>query len=180
MTSFAPLFSAASNYWRTDPAFVAWLRARFDFTLDAAATDALIAPSFISPEQDALLTAWGGRVYVNPPYTYVEDFIDRALTESRHCEGVCLLVPARTDTAWWQESFSHWNRIELIRGRLRFWMTDQELAIVNAARAEQGKPPISQENLAPFPSALLIKGFGYAGHAVGCVDWKQAAKGKAA
>lgn len=86
-------------------------------------------------------------------------------------------MPARTDTAWWQDAWPHWDLVLLLRGRLKFWMTPEELAIVNAARAAKvpPKPPIGAENSAPFPSALLIAGFDLPHHdepAVECVNWK--------
>jgi phage N-6-adenine-methyltransferase len=170
-------FSSEGDLWRTPTDFYFdWLKPRFDFTLDAAASDNTLAPSFINEQMDALKTRWKGRVFCNPPYSMAEEFVERAVSQLRNTRGICLLVPARTDTAWWQDSWPTWNRIELLRGRLKFWMTESDLAIVNAQRAARGKAPLGATNTAPFPSALLIAGFGLKGHTVQCVDWKRELK----
>lgn len=177
------MFSSDGDLWRTERPLVAWLNSRFDFTLDAAASDTLVAPSFIDAEQNALATPWHGRAYCNWPYSAGDKFVRRGISEALtnpKVEGVCMLGPARTDTAWWQDSFYQWNRIELLRGRLKFWLMPDELAIINAARAAKGKKPLGAENSAQFPSALLIAGFGLKGHTVECVDWRKEAKKVAA
>jgi phage N-6-adenine-methyltransferase len=179
------MFSSAGDYWRTETQLLEWLDRRgARFTLDAAASDDLIAPAYINAEMDALKWPWSGRVFCNPPYSMVEAFVKRALDQSRQCEGICMLVAARTETAWWQDSFSSWDRIELLRGRLKFWLKPEELELVNALRVGKGKKPLSSaENSAPFPSALLIKGFGYekvntflSRPRVKCVDWRKEMK----
>jgi phage N-6-adenine-methyltransferase len=174
-------FSSEGDLWRTPTDFYFdWLKPRFDFTLDAAASDNTLAPHFINEEMDALKTPWHGRVFCNPPYSMAEAFVKRAIDQALNnprVEGVCLLVPARTDTAWWQDSWMVWNRVEFLRGRLKFWMNESDLAIVNAQRVARGKNPLGASNTAPFPSALLIAGFGLqVQHHATCVDWKRELK----
>lgn len=168
------MFSSEGDLWRTPANFLTWLRTRFDFTLDAAASDGTVAQRFINAEQDALVTPWNGRTFCNPPYSMGAEFVARGVSlfrENPLCEGVCFLVPVRTDTDWWQEAWPTWNRVEFLKGRIKFWLTPAELDVINASRAEKGKKPISAVNTAPFPSALLIAGFGLEGRAVECVDW---------
>lgn len=173
----ALMFSSEGDLWRTDPDFLAWLKKQFTFTLDAAANDDIVAKSFISPEQDALVTPWNGTAYCNPPYSDGARFVKRALHQQLFnplCEGVCLLMPARTDTVWFQLAFAQWNRVWFLKGRLKFWMTFEEVTAINAARAAKGKEPIAEKNTAPFPSVVLIKGFGLDGRKVSCRDWRAA------
>lgn len=81
-----------------------------------------------------LWQTWRGRVFVNPPYgRVIGRWIVKAMTEP--VDELVLLVPARTDTAWFQPLYDH--TICFIRGRLRF----------------SG----SKEN-APFPCALVYRG----------------------
>lgn len=84
---------------------------------------------------NGLSVSWAGeRVYCNPPYgRAISAWIRKALTEP--VAEVILLVPARTDTAWFQALFQH--TICFLRGRLRF------------SGAVSG---------APFPSALVYRG----------------------
>lgn len=81
--------------------------------------------------------AHGGLAFVNPPY-------GRRLGEwmkccaQHHCNGheVVALVPARTDTRWFQSCWES-DAICFIRGRLTF---------------------VGADNCAPFPSALVYWG----------------------
>lgn len=169
------MFSSEGDLWRTETPLVQWLDRQFHFSLDAAASDDTIAPAFINAQQNALVTPWSGRVFCNPPYSMVEKFVNRAIHQIRSneaCEGVCLLVASRTDTQWFQTSFRYWQQVWFLQGRLKFWMTPDEAAAVNARRALTGKKPLGLQNTAPFPSVVLVRGFGMMGQQVRCVDWR--------
>jgi hypothetical protein len=104
----------------------------------AAANEVVKAHRFFDREQDGLAHGWYGRVYLNPPYgdeigqwtahldeEYATGNVDQAIA----------LLPARTDTQWFQPLFAYprcW-----VRGRLRFG---------------DGKES------APFPSVLVYFG----------------------
>lgn len=76
---------------------------------------------------DGLHTPWvsagRGLIYCNPPYgREIGDWIEKARTESEErAAEVVMLVPARTDTAWWHEHVAGVARGRCFwRGRLRF------------------------------------------------------------
>ena len=75
---------------------------------------------------------------MNPPYGRgIGEWTRRCLDQYREneCEVIALL-PARTDTGWWQDCWAA-DAICFIRGRLKF---------------------VGAESSAPFPSALVYWG----------------------
>lgn len=86
------------------------------------------------PITSGLWLRWSGAVFCNPPYgRVIGHWVAKALTEP--VEELILLVPARTDTAWFAPLFAY--PICFLRGRLHF------------SGAATG---------APFPSALVYRG----------------------
>lgn len=97
------------------------------------------AARYFTAADDGLRQIWSGRVYMNPPYgAVIGDWMTKLRDE--HVAGrvpeAIALVPARTDTAWWQDNLSN-TSICYVRGRLRF---------------------SGHENSAPFPSAVVYFG----------------------
>jgi hypothetical protein len=91
---------------------------------------------YFTPEQDGLRQRWIGTCWMNPPYgRTIGAWVKKAREESLKGAIVVGLVPARTDTSWWQHEVMQCREIRLLKGRLRF---------VGAASP------------APFPSALTI------------------------
>jgi len=134
---------AKHDNWQTPPALFDALRAEFDFTLDAAASaENALLDNYITAEQDALVTPWrAASVYCNPPYSRLADFTLRAANEQyTYNNTVVLLVPAYTDTRWWNNYVAHCaEEIRFLVGRVRFWE--------NGAPGKAG---------ARFPSAVVI------------------------
>lgn len=94
-------------------------------------------PCPFKPTFDGLMVEWKERNYVNPPYgKYVKLWIGKAINESRKGHLVVILLPSRTDTAWFHDGvLPHADEIRFIRGRLKFK---------------------GAENSAPFPSMIII------------------------
>lgn len=125
----AGMFTSASDRWFTPPDLLAEIR---DFLGDYY--DPCPPREAGEPIESGLWRRWEGRVFVNPPYgRVIGRWIVKAMTEE--VDELILLVPARTDAAWFQSLFGH--TICFIRGRLRF----------------SG----SKWN-APFPCALVYRG----------------------
>lgn len=81
---------------------------RWQFTLDVAASRSnYLGDRYFTLEDDGLTQSWRGeRVWCNPPYSAMRDWVEKAWCEV--CEGcplVVMLAPAnRTEQRWWQES----------------------------------------------------------------------------
>lgn len=74
---------------------------------------------------------------MNPPYgREIGKWVEKAkLSSITNLATVVCLVPARTDTKWWQENVKCASEVFFIKGRLKFG---------------------NAKNSAPFPSAILV------------------------
>ena len=133
------LFNSTTDLWATPPELFAELARRFGpFDLDVCATaDNAKCPRFFTPDQDGLQQPWHGRCWMNPPYgKRIAKWIRKAWESSLQGATVVCLLPARTDTRWWQDYVLPFaTKIEYIRGRLRFG---------------------GMRSSAPFPSAIVV------------------------
>ena len=139
----AALLSSKNMCWCTPQDFFDKLNAEFGFVLDPAATDKTAKCSlYYTPETDGLSQSWdrGGAVFCNPPYgREIGKWVQKAFEEARGWYPIVLLIPARTDTAYFHDYIYGKAEIRFVRGRLRF--TDDD---GNAA------------DPAPFPSMVVI------------------------
>lgn len=133
------LYSSARPDWGTPPEVFARLDREFHFDLDAAASRVNAKCSrYFTEAQDGLHQRWTGRVWLNPPYGRgIGAWTAKCVLESRlGAQAVVALLPARTDTAWWERDvMGAATEVRLVRGRIRF---------VGAATG------------APFPSAIVV------------------------
>lgn len=119
------MFSSATDNWATPQDFFDTLNREFGFTLDPCAdVDNAKCKKFFTREQDGLAQSWGGEtVFCNPPYgREIGKWVKKAHEESRKPDTVVvMLIPARTDTAWFHDFIYHSAKeIRFIRGRLKF------------------------------------------------------------
>ena len=130
-------FSSKTNLWSTPEDFYEKLNNVFHFDLDVCATaENAKCDRFFTEETDGLNQYWTGNVWMNPPYGRgIGAWVEKAfLAGKENGATVVCLVPARTDTQWWQK-YCLQGEIHFIKGRLKF----------GAA-----KDP------APFPSAVVV------------------------
>lgn len=146
--------SSVTDQWSTPQSYFNSLTSEFSFTLDVCAlASSAKAPIWYGPDhqdptkRDGLVQDWtadaaGGVVWMNPPYgrNGISDFMHKAMAESDRGATVVCLVPARTDTAWFQDTAlarqaAGRAEIRFIRGRLKFG---------------------NSKNPAPFPNCLVV------------------------
>lgn len=113
----------------TPPEFLAAIVRRFraDFTWDLAALAInSVAPNFITPEQNSLITDWpsGSQdLWLNPPYSNIEPWVKKC---NEHCAGLAwggrifVLVPASIGSNWWRNHVWQCARQWILRPRLTF------------------------------------------------------------
>lgn len=132
------LFTSKTDDWATPQDYFDRLSKLFNFTLDPCASDKNAkTKNFFCTETDGLKQSWHTEVavFMNPPYgRKIGLWVKKAYEESLLGNSVVCLLPARTDTAWWQDYCTK-GLIHFVRGRISF---------------EDGK------NSAPFPSAIVI------------------------
>jgi phage N-6-adenine-methyltransferase len=134
-----------TDEWSTPDDLFARLDAEHDFTLDVCASAANAkCERYFTRADDALAQIWEGVCFMNPPYGRdIDHWVAKAYDTARGGHTVVCLVPARTDTAWWQR-FVTLGEVTFLAGRVKF----------NGAGS------------APFPSAVVVfrHGFRHAGH----------------
>ena len=144
--------SSASDEWATPGDFFAVVEREFGpFDLDPCCTaESAKAPHFYTLADDGLAQTWGFRVWLNPPYSKISDWMAKAhATAAAGLGSVVCLVPARTDTRWfWRYALP--ASVLLLPGRLKFG---------------------DGRNSAPFPSALVVMRPGLPWHVAGVYAW---------
>jgi len=129
-------FSSESDEWETPQEFFDGLNEEFGFSLDPCATaENTKCERFYDKSSNGLAMSWEGEVvFMNPPYgREIGKWIRKAYGEI-NATVVCL-VPARTDTTYWQKYCMLADEIRFVDGRLQFG---------------------DSENSAPFPSAVIV------------------------
>lgn len=134
------MFTSNTNEWATPQAFFDELNKEFAFTLDPCATpqNAKCARYF-TKEIDGLAQSWRGEtVFCNPPYGRdLAKWVAKAHAEVIAGGGttVVMLIPARTDTAYFHDYIYKKHAVRFIRGRLHF---------------------NESKSAAPFPSMVVV------------------------
>lgn len=142
--------------------FYEQLHKEFNFTLDAAASaQDTKCEKYFDEQMNSLIQPWTGSVWVNPPYgrtigLWVKKAIEETYNSAEfglHC-SVVMLLPARTDTKWFELIAGSADEIRFVRGRLKF----------------------SSKDAAPFPSMVAIwagdnRTFGWRTPADGPYQW---------
>lgn len=133
------MFSSATDQWATPQDFFDRLDSEFNFTLDPCADASNHkCDTYSTKEDDGLQQSWKGHtVFCNPPYgKVIKEWVKKSYEESRDRDTtVVMLIPARTDTAYFHDFIYGKAEIRFIRGRLKF----------NNAK-----------NAAPFPSMVVV------------------------
>lgn len=135
----ATMFSSKSVEWSTPQDFFDKLNEEFNFLKDVAATrENAKCLLYLDKDMDALSQTWGhGPIWCNPPYGRgISKWFAKAYEESLKGATVVMLVPARTDTAYWHKYVIDTKaEVRFVKGRLKFG---------------------GHKNSAPFPSAVVI------------------------
>jgi hypothetical protein len=140
----AGLFTSATPEWYTPSHVIDRVIALFgEIDLDPCsnakgAAANVPAGAHWTAEDNGIAQPWHGNVYMNPPYgDEISVWVARMVNayEDGEIDGAIALLPARTDTAWFQPLLDY--PICFVRGRLKF---------------------SGAENSAPFPSAVVYLG----------------------
>lgn len=132
------LFSSKKDDWETPDELFLELNRVFQFNLDVCATaENAKCDAFFTKNEDGLLQDWSGRrCWCNPPYGRgIGEWCKKAVESG--AEVVVLLIPARTDTAWFHDWVLPFMNIRFLRGRIKFK---------------------GATNSAPFPSMIAVYG----------------------
>ena len=131
------LFTSNADCWATPPEFFEELNKEFDFDTDVCALpENTRCPHYYSPDDDGLRQSWTGSCWCNPPYgRQIGKWVEKAYMSSMLGATVVMLLPARTDTAWFHDYIYGKAEIRFVRGRLKF---------------------VGAKSKAPFPSMVAV------------------------
>jgi hypothetical protein len=175
---FAVMHSSSVPNWRTEATLYAALFKEFRFVTDAAASAAnTLAGRYFGPDQkvpslrDALaIPDWrapgptfpwsGGPIFCNPPSSKeagiaLEPWLAKFVEQAALGATIVAVVPHKTSVAWWRH-VRQAQEIREIPHRVKFWLPEEELVVINAARKEAGKSALKSGDSAGFDSAVVI------------------------
>ena len=134
------MFSSATDNWATPQEFFNQLNEEFHFSIDACADSFNHKTErYYTIEDDGLSKGYAGEVvFCNPPYgraigKWVKKFFDEV--NEGGCELAVMLLPARTDTAWFHNYIYGKAEIRFVKGRIKFG---------------------GSKHNAPFPSMIVV------------------------
>jgi site-specific DNA-methyltransferase (adenine-specific) len=158
MKGKAIVHAKGSDEWGTPQKLFDLLDRDVHFTLDVCATAANAkCGRYYTLAEDGLRQAWAPEVcFMNPPYSGVGEWVEKAIGEADKGATVVCLVAARTDTKWFWKLQARASAILFLKGRVRF------------EGEGEGEPAG-----APFPSAVvLLEPERLEALEVGWWDWK--------
>lgn len=125
----AAAMTSNKDDWETPQSLFDQLDEEFHFILDAASSDQNAkCEHHYTAENSGLEHSWEGEtVFCNPPYgRNIGDWIRKASQEASKPDTlVVLLVPARTDTRWFQNHILHRAEVRFLPGRLKYEVNGQ-------------------------------------------------------
>lgn len=128
------LFTSNTDLWATPQDFFDKLDSEFHFDLDVCALQYNAkCDRFFTSDVDGLSQEWTGTAWCNPPYgRQIGKWVKKA--HDSDCT-VVMLLPARTDTAWFHDYIYGKAEVRFVRGWLKFG---------------------ESKNNAPFPNMVVI------------------------
>lgn len=143
------MFSKKSDMWSTPQSFFDKMNEEFNFTLDVCAIEENAkCQRFFSPEDDGLSKEWSGICWCNPPYSDTASWTRKCVTEAYRGVTTVLLIPARTDTKYFQNDILRYSILNKDK---------DEYAIETELRFLPGRLKFGNEkNSAPFPSVAVV------------------------
>lgn len=161
--------------WRTPPHLFAALDRRFKFNYDAFASHenalcdaySTVEGTFYQPYRpgnafsplDGLNHSWAEvRVFMNPPYSryLIEQCVRKAFDERNRAEIIVALLPAATETHWFQRYILPHCHIDWLPKRVRFIHPDEPCQVgCMHALGQPGPSPTTGHIVATFRVNLL-------------------------
>lgn len=105
-------------------------------------------------ERDGLTHEWGGlRVFMNPPYSrgLIEQCIEKAFNERARAAIIVALLPAATETRWFQQWILPYCHIDWLPKRVRY---------IDPLTKQPGQSPPSGSVIAVFKTDYMGRGEG--------------------
>ena len=76
---------------------------------------------YLTKKQNALIEEWNLDFFMNPPYSEIYQWMERAYQQHLiYKVKALILVYAKTDTKWWHDFVESKAEIHFIKGRIKF------------------------------------------------------------
>jgi phage N-6-adenine-methyltransferase len=112
---------AIRDLWRTPKTIFDYYDRRFKFIGDVAASDSnKLCTYYIDQAEDALSVDWFPVNWLNPPFSNVTPWINKAIKQESLGNLTVILLPADTSVKWFKLAFDNCTECHLISGRLAF------------------------------------------------------------
>lgn len=97
-------------------------------TLDVCATSQNAKfEKYFTPEDNALIQEWNEDFFMNPPYSEITQWMQKAYTQhKKHNVNALILVFAKTSVKWWHEFVEGKAEYHFQKGRIRFLLNGIE------------------------------------------------------
>ena len=109
--------------WSSPRALIGRLEKEFGaFELDVCASHKnKVCEKFFDKDQNGLEQNWeGSLIWVNPPYSQKNEFIEKAHKEAQKGRKIVMLMPAFTETNWFRDLKAKSQWLLFLNGRLVF------------------------------------------------------------
>lgn len=117
MSGFVTHYAGARRQdWTTPRAMFDTLNDEYGFTLDGASGDGNALLPRANSASDVLVSWQGERVFCNPPWTRIAEFVELAA----FADLAVLLVPARVNARWFHRALELGALVRFFPGRPRF------------------------------------------------------------
>ena len=142
------LHSSGNDEWITPPDVYKQLDEEFHFTLDPCATKVNYRhENYFTKADNGLMKSWKKHtVFMNPPYSKADAWMQKAYEESKLGATVVCLMASRTSAKWFH-NYAMNGEIRFIKGRLNFY----EDLLINGEHKL-----IRKKDGAPFGSIVVI------------------------
>lgn len=124
--------TSVSTDERGTPTFVIqtliqYLGCLFDLDAAAGAEETTIAKKAYTEAENGLAKPWHGKVWLNPPYSDMPTWLEKAVSESKQnrTEFILVMIPSYgLSTQWYHDYVTQASIVAAIEGRLSFSNTD--------------------------------------------------------
>lgn len=124
MRNHQVMFSSKSNEYLTPVSIFNPIKETFEIELDPCSDDSktLDVKLHLTEDMDGLKQSWMYNAFINPPYSDIERWVDKATAESIRNTTLdyVMLLPSRTDRPWYLKLLKNAQMICFMNKRVRF------------------------------------------------------------